>query len=174
MIPIGQPGGGATLNAPIEHLGACHRRIEERLDTLERVVPFLTSQTDDALAAIASAFRFLDVSGGHHTADEEESFFPRLAAQLSGSESEFLRKLQDDHRRVESVYEELKACVSALPLPPPAVDVDRYSELTRTLTALYREHIRQEEARFPEIAHRILSESDLQAISAEMKRRRGI
>jgi hypothetical protein len=73
----------ATLDQPLEHLTACHRRIEQRLDTLERVVPFLRTRRDEALQAIRNAFAFLDGSGVRHTQDEEGSIFPRLRDRLT-------------------------------------------------------------------------------------------
>lgn len=174
MIPIGKAEGGATLNAPVEHLNACHRRIEERLDTLERVIPHLANRTAEAMAAIHAAFRFFDASGTHHTADEEESFFPRMAAGLSPGETEFLQALHEEHQRAERLYSDLKGLVAGMSSPPSGDDVGRYSELARELCGLYRAHIRLEDERFPSIARRVLSSADLEAISGEMKQRRGI
>ena len=43
LIQGPQEGEQATLDRPLEHLVACHRRIEERLRTLERVGDHLTT-----------------------------------------------------------------------------------------------------------------------------------
>jgi len=79
MIQIktaGTAGESTTLDAPLEHLMACHRRIEERLATLERAGAALESRRDEALGAIRAAFAFMDSNGAIHTRDEEESLFP--------------------------------------------------------------------------------------------------
>ena len=69
MIRIGQPS--ATIDTPLEHLMACHRRIEERLTTLERAGERLREDRPAALEAILRSILFLDSSGVLHTRDEE-------------------------------------------------------------------------------------------------------
>ena len=161
-----------TLDSPIDHLNACHRRIEERLNTLERVAPRLLSDSTEALAAIESVFRFFDSSGVNHTADEEKSFFPRLLPHITAEEQQFLEGLEIEHTRAESIYEELKIHVANMANPPAARDQIRYTELAAALCDLYRQHIQNEDARFPAIASRALSATDLDGISREMKQRR--
>jgi hypothetical protein len=58
--------------------------------------------------------------------------------------------------------------------PPTEPDQERYTELATALCDLYRQHIRNEDARFPGIAARTLSAADIEAISHEMKHRRGL
>ncbi|MFN0106285.1 MAG: hemerythrin domain-containing protein [Bryobacteraceae bacterium] len=174
MISIRTAPAVATLDSPVDHLAACHRRIEERLDTLERVAPHLQARPEEALAAIQTAFRFFDSSGVNHTADEEQSFFPRLAAHITAEERRFLSDLQIEHTRAEGLYDELKAHVASMASPPTAACQIRYTELAAALCALYRQHIRNEDARFPAIVARTLPPAGLEAISVEMKRRRGL
>ena len=174
MINIRATPAHATLDSPIDHLNACHRRIEERLDTLERAGPHLLTNTNEALAVIRSVFSFFDSSGVNHTADEEESFFPRLSANLTPEERQFLNDLEGEHARAESLYAGLKSHVANMVRPPAAPDQIRFTELAAALCALYRQHIRNEDARFPAIANRSLSVADLEAIAKEMKMRRGL
>jgi len=174
MIDIRPAGPVATLDSPIEHLNACHRRIEERLYTLERAGAHLLTAPAEALAAIRSAFRFLDSSGVNHTADEEQSFFPRLAAHLTPEERQFVADLESEHNQAEAIYSELKAHVANMTSAPSGIHQIRFTELAAALCALYRQHIRNEDARFPAIANRCLSTADFDAISTEMKARRGL
>lgn len=175
MINILQSAApSATLDSPVEHLSACHRRIEERLQTLERVVPHLRTSTSQALTAIQAVFWFFDSSGVNHMADEEESFFPRIANGITIEEREFLQNLEAEHAHVETLYDRLKALVAALPDAPSETDETSFSAIVSELCALYRQHIRNEDARFPAIAARTLTDADLTAISKEMKQRRGI
>ena len=174
MINIRTAPPSATLDTPIDHLGACHRRIEERLQTLERVGPHLLDRTAEALTALQAVFWFFDSSGATHTADEEESFFPRLAAHLTPEEQQFLNDLELEHAQAESIYDALKSHVAQLTNPPAEAEVARYNDLARELCTLYRQHIKNEDARFPAIAARILTPADLDAISQEMKHRRNL
>jgi hemerythrin-like domain-containing protein len=174
MIQIRPALPTATLDSPIDHLNACHRRIEERLQTLERVGPHLLDRSAEALTAIQAVFWFFDSSGATHTADEEESFFPRLAVHLTPEEQQFLNDLELEHAQAEAIYDALKTHVAQLTNPPTPVEVTRYNDLAAELCTLYRRHIKSEDARFPAIAARILTQADLDAISKEMKHRRNL
>jgi hypothetical protein len=60
MIQIG--ASAATIDSPIEHLVACHRRIEQRLDTLINAAGHVDDDRAGALAGIAKSLHFLDTS----------------------------------------------------------------------------------------------------------------
>ena len=167
MIKIGQRP--ATIDTPLEHLTACHRRIEERLATLERAGEVLESVVEskraEAREAIASALRFLDSSGVMHTRDEEGSLFPRLNPRLDAAEREYVERLECQHREVDEVYAELKSAVAEN-------DAARYRSAVARLARLYREHIGSEDEILTGLARRCLSAADLEAIAAEMRERR--
>lgn len=165
----------ATRDRPVEHLMACHRRIEERLATLERAIPHLESQPKEALQAIGNAVSFLESNGAWHTQDEEESFFPRLAGLLRTGEVETLATLERQHKEAEALFGMLRACVqqlSATPMPASGRTAE-YRLLVRDLCQLYRQHIATEDACFRDWAGR-LPEDNLRQMAAEMKQRRGI
>jgi hemerythrin-like domain-containing protein len=160
-----KPGRRASMDAPLDHLLACHRRIEERLETLERAAAHLEDQREEALGAFHSAFAFLDSSGALHTADEEESLFPRLMAALEPGERSYLAGLEHDHTEAHRIYAELKA------------SLDRPSQarhLVERLCALYRAHIASEDTVLQEYALTHLTAEQLAEIAREMKGRRGL
>lgn len=172
MIHIGQKA--VTVDRPIEHLAACHRRIEDRLTTLERAGEWLVSPAEtgkdeirkaEAIQAIASAVRFLDSSGAMHTVDEETSLFPRLLPRLDPDERNYVESLERQHREVDQAYAELKAAISA-------GKPDRYRLAVACVARLYRDHIASEDRVLMAIANRHLSSADLEAIAAEMRARR--
>jgi hemerythrin-like domain-containing protein len=172
MIQIGAPA--ATIDSPIEHLVACHRRIEQRLDTLVNAAGHLQDQRSAALAAITSSFSFLDTSGVLHTEDEEASLFPRLRQKLSAAEIEFVDSLEAQHVQAEEIYSRLKQLASQLSAQD---DVDsrrvaEYVECAEALRTLYRAHIRTEDEVLTALAKRSLSEPELIDISREMRERR--
>ena len=70
MIQIGAPS--ATIDSPIDHLMACHRRIEQRLDTLFNAADRIEIDRAGAQTAIQNSLRFMDTSGERHTEDEQQ------------------------------------------------------------------------------------------------------
>ena len=174
MIQIGAPP--STLDAPVQHLTACHRRIEQRLDTLVHAAGLLATDRARALDAIASSMRFLDSNGVMHTEDEEASLFPRLRPKLSPDELAFVEALERQHGEAASIYAQLGKLVeraAELPEVPPDL-IEQYGSCAEQLRALYRAHIQSEDDILSPLALRYLSDTELTAISAEMRRRRGL
>ena len=176
-IATGPPKSeGATLDRPLDHLSACHRRIEQRLDTLERAIPVLWERRDEALQAIHSALTFLNGSGVLHTEDEESSLFPRLAGKLSPDQAALVSALEYDHRAAHKIYGELQAAVERIQSRTEcdAVLEAEYADIVGRFCALYRRHIQQEDTQLIEMSRAVLSQEELGEISAEMKTRRGL
>ncbi len=172
MIQIGATPAG--LESPIEHLVACHRRIEQRLDTLVKAADHLESATsgnqrDEARAAISNCFAFLETSGVLHTEDEESSLFPRLRQIASLQEIEFMNGLEAQHAEADGLYGALKSSVATLASSP---EIERYRENAKALRDFYRAHIRTEDAILTVLAKRLLSAAALGEISREMRQRR--
>jgi hemerythrin-like domain-containing protein len=167
---------GSTLDRPLEHLTACHRRIEQRLDTLERVADHLTDKRREALEAMGACFRFFESNGILHTADEEESVFPRLQRGLCDAERKFLVELEDQHRQADRLYSELKTIAAQLE-DGQTVSGElqhRFRTAAGQLAELYRSHIATEDRTLIALGQRVLSLAELAEISREMKRRRGL
>jgi hemerythrin-like domain-containing protein len=173
MIQIGAPS--AKLDAPVEHLMACHRRIEQRLDTLVAAAGHLQNDRQQALDAIAKSIRFLDSNGVMHTEDEEESLFPRLRPKLSREEIAYVDSLEAQHRQADDVYAKLKAAVGKANGAERIPDELRseYLDCAQRLRALYRDHIQSEDSVLTGLAKRSLTATDLEGITAEMRERRG-
>jgi len=166
MIQIGAPS--ATIDTPIEHLMACHRRIEQRLDTLVNAADHVDRDRSAAVAAIEKSLKFLDTSGVLHTEDEECSLFPRLRARLSPEEIEFVDSLERQHQEADSIYRELKELAAVL----SPDNAPRYRACAERLRALYQAHIRSEDEILTELARRSLGSDEIEQIAAEMRSRR--
>ena len=156
----------STLDHPLEHLVACHARIEERLAILERAGEYLDAKPEEAQQALESVFRYFETSGVMHTADEEESVFPRLAGRLSEEDREYVAALEKQHREAEELYTRLKRGSQG--------DLAEYREVVARFCRLYREHIASENERLIAVGKRLLPSAELDAISTEMKQRRGL
>lgn len=172
MIQIG--ASPATIDAPIEHLMACHRRIEQRLETLVKAASHLETDRTSALAAIAHSLHFLDSSGGLHTEDEENSLFPRLRKKLSSDRIAYLDSLEAQHSEAESILYRLKELVSAARRqdPIPGDLIEHYRNAAEALSSLYGAHIRSEDEVLVALARQFLDSPDLSEITREMRERR--
>jgi len=144
---------------------ACHRRIEQRLDTLVTAGDHLANDREPALAAIAKSIAFLDSNGAMHTEDEESSLFPRLRPKLSVEELAYVDSLEQQHSEAEGIYAELKELVAL-------GSVASYRDCASRLRDLYRRHIQSEDQILTALARRLLSEKELAAITVEMRARR--
>ena len=166
---------------PIGMLGDCHRRIERFLNVLasmsvqERGGPL----ADQQKMALATSLRYFREAAPKHTADEEESLFPRL--RLCGSpeiESALSRvgSLERDHERAAKWHEEVdrlgQRWLTGGGLTPE--DASRLSDLLQDLVQLYARHISIEDTEVFPLAASVLSASDCKSIGAEMAGRRGI
>lgn len=175
----GKPSIGtkATLDDPLAHIFACHRRIEDRLGVLERAAAHLEDLRGEAIEAITNSFRFFDSNGVWHTADEEESIFPRIESRLGDADARFLHDLEAEHREAEALYSRLKELAANL-TPSDSVSSDgvtaEFRQTVERLCAIYRSHIASEDSRFLDIARRVLDEGQLSEIAREMKARRGL
>ena len=166
---------------PIGLLADCHRRIERFLAVLARVASeaqgrHLTAEQREALDV---ALRYFREAAPKHTADEEQSLFPRLrqidepemTAALAQVES-----LENDHTRAERSHAEVdrlgQLWLASGTLSP--ADADRLNGLLSELADLYRDHIAVEEHHVFPVASRVLASPDRQAIGGEMAARRGL
>ena len=168
---------------PLGLLVHCHVKIELQLASLERAVRMLA--TDDAAAfpsimeAIVAAQRHFAGPGVKHTADEEESLFPRLRLCANGSDAAVLaalNELEAQHRKLDAVHAWFDELVSrGGPSPAPgAFDVDELELTVGEMLGIYRPHIQMEnEIVYPEAA-RILPPDEIAAVGAEMRARRGL
>lgn len=167
--------GQSTLDRPLDHLMACHRRIEDRLDTLQRAGDHLGTRLAEALGAVHSSLRFFDSNGVLHTEDEEQSVFPRLRPRLRDQDRDYVASLEQQHDEADALYAELKEIVGKL--DAGAADarlIERYQATVSRLASLYREHIASEDDALVRLGREHFTEDELRQISAEMKRRRGL
>ena len=178
------PGVVAPVDDPLQHLVACHDRIEERLQTLERVALHIRSDSEamrqDAHQSLDNALKFLEAMGALHTEDEESSLFPRLLAK-DCPDSDLLRELvemlESQHREKEGVLEKLLAHAQKLPSAPEMPSADQemiLQSLVEHLAMLYRPHIMVENQRLIPLSAEYLSALDLEEMRQEMRSRRGL
>src|SRR5690606_29363620 len=109
LVKIGGPVDHG-FDAPLGLLSDCHRRIERFLEVLITIADArrgaeLSPSDRDALSAALQYFR---TAAPRHSADEEESLFPRLRASTHPEARAALARLEAleaDHRVAEDHHD---------------------------------------------------------------------
>lgn len=163
---------------PTGLLSDCHRRIEMFLGALEGVGEVIDQPpTEETRRSLESALRYFGQAAPKHTADEEESLFPRLRQvqdqEITAALSQMDRLEHEHsaavplHARVERLGVEYLASGKL-----NAAEVREFRESVASLAEMYQQHIRiEDEVVFP-LAARVLPEQEKAAIAEEMARRR--
>lgn len=166
------------FSEPTGLLSDCHRRIEMFLGSLQRVAEVIDSPlTNEVRAALETALPYFKEAAPKHTADEEESLFPRLR-QIHGQDVESalaaLNALEDEHRRTDALHAEVHTlglqCLDQGRLP--LLEAGQFRQAVSDLAVIYDEHIRIEDGVVFPVAKRALSGPQKSAIANEMAFRR--
>jgi len=169
----------SDFSNPLGLLSDCHRRIEKFLGVLIQVCAEAAGSAlnEGQRAALEKALTYFRESAPKHTADEEESLFPRLREDLTaGSALESLKELEHDHQAaardhelVDSLGSEWLSFGSLAPQQRSTMQ----GALQR-LSELYRRHIAIEDGELFPLAARVLNADQLRAIGGEMAERRQV
>ena len=167
-----------SFSEPTGLLSDCHRRIEMFLGSLERVAPSTDRPLNrESQQALEVALRYFREAAPKHTADEEESLFPRLRLMNHPELEAAIRKLEPlekDHRRADALHAEVdqlgRACLERGVLS--AEESGRFRQAILELINIYKEHIRIEDEDVFPVAGKMLTASDKSEIAGEMAARR--
>lgn len=150
-----------------------HRRIEQRLATLEQSASDVDdpARRKEALEDVRGVMGFLARGAVRHHEDEELSLFPRLRAV--SALTALVATLEEEHRLHESVRAELMALLNGFPeAGPDRAGEVRLRELARRLSDVYCAHIQREERELFPAARAALPSSVIEEMGAEMIARR--
>ena len=174
-IQIGaKPDSG--FDDPIGMLTDCHRRIETFLKILATVVERAPGRnlTGEEAAAVNAALQYFRTGGVRHTADEEESRFPRLRAAQATEGVAKQDSLESDHHEAAELHDRVEQLYRDW-IANGALNADREQELRsamQLLTELYGGHIAVEEnIVFPQAAQ-VLDREAIVSIGQEFRARR--
>jgi hemerythrin-like domain-containing protein len=171
-VVIGQkPQSG--FDDPFGLLWDCHRRIENFLEALVKAAELGPAQMGDAeYASLDRALNHFRDAAVKHTADEEESVFPRL--RETGHATAPLDALEADHADADALHNELDALgrewLSARTLV--ADKLERFRAIAEQLRVTYARHIATEDKEVFPLARRVLDRAALESIGREMADRR--
>jgi len=170
-VQIGQRE--SDFSNPLGLLSDCHRRIERFLGVLLKLSEAKRCGELDPSesASLRAALDYFLDAAPKHTADEEESLFPRMraAGALAG-----LNDLESDHQVAEAAHREVEALGRQWLVEGrlPEESARRMTGLLRQLDEMYSRHIAVEDNEiFPEAA-RVLGAGELAEVGQEMKTRR--
>jgi hemerythrin-like domain-containing protein len=173
-IQIGaKPDSG--FDDPIGMLKDCHRRIESFLGILCVVVDRAQgrSLTDEERTAIRAALQYFRTGGQRHTADEEESLFPRLRACAAGAIQE-IDRLEADHLEAGQLHSSIEQFYATW-IESGELQAEKTRQLvaeTARLKQLYYDHIQVEEKVVFALATNALDSQAIVAIGTEFRFRR--
>jgi hemerythrin-like domain-containing protein len=165
---------------PTGLLSDCHRRIEMFLETLAAAGKVMDAPPSvDTARALQSALVYFRQAAPKHTADEEQSLFPRLRGREEPelrSALSTLDRLEKDHEAVSPLHAEVERLAETYLETGSlsASDVQAFQTAVARLQETYREHIRVEDFTVFPLAARLLSDSDKSAIAQEMATRRKV
>jgi len=171
----------SDFNDPIGLLEDCHRRIEKFLNVLLTLAEQAQGKqlTNEQRVAIETSLQYFRIAAPKHTADEEESLFPRMRASPHPRAKELLSELDhlhtdhvtadQNHRGVDELFRRWLAD-GFLSAP----ELVRLTSLLQSLRDNYARHIKEEETQLFPNAARILTNNELEAVGVEMARRRGL
>ena len=166
---------------PMGLLSDCHRRIERFLAVLLKVAEQANggSMTEEQSRAWQQALEYFRNAAPRHTADEEESLFPRLRslddAGLRNALVE-MQKLEADHDQATE-WHELVDQLGSKWIAQGSLTKDEHRVIKQALLKLeelYTRHIRFEDKNLFPLAEGALTAPEKADIGAEMAQRRGL
>jgi hemerythrin-like domain-containing protein len=174
---------GATTHSfddPTGMLSDCHRRVEMFMGALLSVADVCHQPlNDETRRALDLALRYFREAAPKHTADEEESLFPRLR-QIANPELQIalshLDALENDHRWAEPLHEIVdlignEYLAKGELTPAKARD---FRDAVSQLAAMYRRHIDVEDQQVFPVAAKVVSAELKAEIAKEMAARRAV
>jgi len=177
-VQIGQKQESDFSN-PLGLLSDCHRRIEHFLDVLVRVCGRARGRSlePEEKIALQKALAYFRNSAPKHTADEEESLFPRLRGSPEASSSlDRLRELEQEHQLAARDHQ-IVECFGTRWVDGERPTSDQALELEKALerlSELYRHHIAVEDGELFPLAAKLLRSEELSAVGREMADRRNV
>ncbi|HTR36390.1 MAG TPA: hemerythrin domain-containing protein [Bryobacteraceae bacterium] len=173
-VQIGQKRE-SDFSDPLGLLSDCHRRIERFLAVLVKVSERARGRALDPeeRAAFMNALEYFRNSAPKHTADEEDSLFPRLRAQAS---LDCLAELETDHQTADRNHQRVDA-LGRRWLADGALTLKQAQELNEALARLsrmYTHHIAVEDQELFPLAARLLPADQLAEVGREMAERRKV
>jgi hemerythrin-like domain-containing protein len=175
-LPLLSPGPSAGYDEPMEMLVACHARVTQRVDLLERLGEHLASRPGvdtPAREAASDLLRYFDLAAPLHHEDEERHVLPRLERD---GRMQLAERLRTDHVAFRetwgAIHDELTRLVAGGDDLNDGLAERR--ERWHAVAQAYRAHIALEEAEAFPVVDAALDRPARLHMGVEMARRRGV
>jgi hemerythrin-like domain-containing protein len=169
----------SDFSNPLGLLSDCHRRIERFLEVLLQITRRLGGGPlgPPEREALGKALAYFRNSAPKHTADEEESLFPRLReSENARAKFQCLAELELDHRSAARDHELVDSLgnqwLTAGTLGRD--EMHRLREALERMSSTYERHIAIEDGELFPLAARVLPPDQLADVGREMAQRRGV
>ena len=130
---------------PLDALQACHGRIEEQLQALERLAQ-RGAPAGAAGSAARAVLRYFDTSGAQHQRDEDEDLFPLLRARAAAlgriAVAAGIDELEREHAPLEAQGRRLREALDGVAAQREAASIDAGD--AERFAWLYRRHMDRE------------------------------
>lgn len=170
---FGDPAVG--FDTPFDMLEACHERVLRSLALLQKLQDYLHDHPcdDSARQAARDVLRYFDMAAPLHHEDEELHVFPPLLERGGADTVAAVRELQQDHEAMSANWQAARALLQALAEGSQESFSAPDEAVLARFAGVYAEHIRLEEDLVYPAARALLAPEAVQAMGAEMRRRRG-
>lgn len=176
---VGFESPSAGFEAPFELLAACHERVVRMLDLMDRIRRHVAERgVDESVRqAAGDVMRYFDMAAPLHHQDEELHVFPPLLVSGDETTRALVRRLQDEHRRMDAAWPAARAVLQALAQAPDrsaAPLAATAADDLRAFADLYAQHVLDEDLIVYPAAQAQLSPVAVRAMSEDMMARRGV
>jgi hemerythrin-like domain-containing protein len=140
-------GQGLSVDG-FDVLDGCHRQTIFKLGLLAALILRLRSRGADAEAREMAKriSHFFSTTARLHHEDEERHVFPKLLATADPVLVQDVRRLRQDHERLEENWIELGAMLDAVGAGSAWHDLDALEHAAKVFTELSRDHVALEES----------------------------
>ncbi len=169
-----------SFSDPTGLLSDCHRRIEMFLRSLASVGDVIDQPpSEKTRRALETALRYFAEAAPKHTADEEESLFPRMRKMDDAEVHSALEKLdtlEEDHVRVAPLHARVEQLGTEYLANGKLAEneVEEFRNSVSQLLSMYQQHIKIEDELIFPVAARALSDDEKAAVALEMTSRRSL
>jgi hemerythrin-like domain-containing protein len=166
------PSVAPDFSDPLGLLRACHERIFQHCEMLERLAQHLAGKglDQESREAAAKIHRYFSGAAKHHHADEEQDLFPRLAHQ-SQKLADIVQRLKREHEQLDALWEQLEPLLAK---PSAIEDTAAFQALTQRFAGAYRDHARKENEEVLDVAQHLFGSDELRVLGHSMAERRGV
>lgn len=165
------PETAPDFTDPLGLLRACHERILQHCELLERLLEHLCAGEADAEARTAAGriYRYFNTATKLHHQDEEEDLFPHLARQ-SLKLADRVHRLRQEHQASDELWESLATIFAH---PSGLAGLPALADTVEAFVTLQREHVARENEEILDVAELILDREFTRKLGAKMAERRG-